>query len=325
MLSAADMTRQGKISMEILISTSSFGQFDSGPLELLKKSGVKYTLNPEGRKLTEEEAGRLLEGKAGIIAGTEPLTRRVMESSGALKVISRCGTGMNNVDLRAAEDLGILVYNTPDAITPAVSEMTLALMLSCLRQVANMHVGIRQGSWSKKMGYLLQGKTVGILGLGRIGSEVARLVTAFGASVVYHDICDVSCPPNATCLDIDGLLEASDIVTLHVACETGAKPLIDAAALKKMRNDSILINTSRGELVDESALYSALKSGGIFAAGLDVFREEPYEGPLRELDNVVLTSHASSYARECRVRMEMESAENLIKGLSITGKPGTGE
>jgi D-3-phosphoglycerate dehydrogenase len=284
---------------------------------MLKEAGLEVSLNPHKRKLTEVEVEELLRDIDGLIAGVEPLTEKVMKSASRLKVISRCGVGMDSVDLEAAEKLGIKVFNTPDAVTPAVAELTIGLMLSCLRHIPQSHDIIKNGHWSKQMGYLLKGKRVGIIGFGRIGAEVGRLVSAFGADVLYHDPADVSCPAGAECVDKDTLIQSADIISLHASCGKRQCPLIGSDEIKKMKNSAMLINTSRGELVDEQALYYALSKGEVLAAGIDVFQNEPYTGPLRELDNVVLTCHIGSYAKEARARMELEAAENLLRGLGL--------
>ena len=168
--------------MKIAITTSSFARYSEEPLELLREFGAEIVLNDRGRTLTEDEAAKFLADCDGVVAGTEPLTRKVMENCPNLKVISRCGAGMDSVDRAAAEDLGIAVRNTPDAPTVAVAELTVGLMLSLLRQVAPMDRDIRSGVWKKRMGNLLFGKKVGIVGFGRIGHAVAERLQAFGVS-----------------------------------------------------------------------------------------------------------------------------------------------
>jgi D-3-phosphoglycerate dehydrogenase len=305
--------------MKVLASTSTFCRHDGSPLRMIADAGIEVETNPYGRKLTEDEIRGLLHGKAGLIAGTEPLTAAVLESATDLKVISRCGIGMDNVDMEAAERLGIKVYNTPDAVTPAVAELAIGLMLSCLRRIPQSHVIIHEGGWKKEMGYLLRGKTVGIIGFGRVGKEVGRLAMAFGADVLYNDISEVQCQIDAECASFEDVLGNSDILTLHASCAKEHCPLIGRAEIDMMKDGSVLLNTSRGDLVEEAALYEALKSGKLFAAGLDVFPDEPYGGCLKGLHNAVLTCHIGSYAMEARVSMEYEATLNLLKGLGLEG------
>jgi len=300
---------------KITINTTSFGELDTEPLDILKKRGIDITLNPYGRKLEKKEIIELCRGSVGVVAGTEKMDVDVMKVLPDLKVISRCGVGMDNVDLNAAGKLGIKVFNTPDAPTTAVAELTIALMLDCLRGISRSDRIIRSGRWTKTMGRLLEGKVVGVIGYGRIGRAVSRLCQAFGAKVLACDIAVVSDPAGASVVSFDEVISGSDIVTLHAPVERAKGYLINSGNISMMKKDSYLINTSRGELVDENAIYDALKVGMIAGVAMDVFEKEPYTGKMRELDNVVLTTHVGSYAKESRVLMEKEAVENLLKGL----------
>lgn len=298
---------------DVLWTTSSFAA--SAPLE---RAGLAVKANPKKRKLTEDEALALFAElrPAGLVAGLEPLNRRVLEAARAhLKVVSRCGTGLDNVDLDAARELGIRVYNTPDAPAPAVAELTLALMLAALRGVAESDRAVRAGRWERRMGGLLGARTVGVVGYGRVGRRVASLCRAFGCAVLAYDPVPFE-DASVRRAGLAELLAGSDVVTLHAA---GAARLLDAAALAAMKPGAVLVNTARGGLVDEAALAAALRSGALSAAGLDVFEVEPYAGPLKDLPNVVLTAHLGSAAAECRGRMELEAAENLVRGLTEAG------
>ena len=187
--------------MKIAITTSSFARYSDEPLKLLEQAGVEYVMNDKGRALTEEEAIQMLEGCHGVAAGTEPLTKKVMDALPDLKVISRCGTGMDNVDRAYAAEKGIAVRNTPDGPTLAVAELTLGLILTLLRQVPHQDRELRSGVWKKRMGNLLHGKNVGIVGFGKIGRTVAHLLEPFGVNIGYHDpFADV---PGYTRLELD--------------------------------------------------------------------------------------------------------------------------
>jgi len=298
----------------VFISTSSFAKYDSAPLRLLEDAGMDLHLNPYGRKLTPDECLHLYGDIDGLIAGTEALNAVVLNSAGNLKVISRCGVGMDNVDLEAARQRGIQVFNTPDAPTLAVAELTVGLILALLRRVPLMDRDIRGSKWQKRMGNLLCGKKVGIIGFGRIGKKVAEMVVGLGAQVVY---CDPAVDKAGyTSLSLAELLSQSDIVSLHLSGGVGDKPLLGAKELRQMRKGSWLINCARGGVVDEDALCQVLKEGHLAGAALDVFGEEPYHGTLAKLDNVILTPHIGSYAIEARVEMEIQAAKNLIRGLN---------
>lgn len=304
----------------ILITTSSFGKGDAAPLDILHQTGLEIVLNPYCRKLTEDEILQLmLEHKpVGILAGVEPLTGNVLDKAKELKAIARCGIGLDSVDLEAARQLGMSVTNTPDAPTLAVAELTLGMILSLLRMLHVSDAGIRDGRWERPMGALLHGKTVGIVGCGRVGSRLAGYLKALGCTVLG---CDQACQCHDTIqiIDMDRLLEESDILTLHVPYCQDTHHLLDARRIEKMKPGAYFINASRGGLVDENALYKALVSGQISGAALDCFEQEPYGGPLKELQNVLLTAHIGSYAKEARIMMETQAAENLIKQLKEAG------
>jgi len=304
----------------VLITTSSFGKDDSSPLNLLQNAGYETIINPHGRKLTEDEVlNLLLEVKpVGMIAGVEPLTTRVLQQAKGLKVISRCGIGMDNVDLDAARSLGIIVSNTPDAPTEAVAELTIGFIFNLLRKIAFLDRELRKGNWTKESGGLVRGKNVGVVGLGRIGKRVAEMLLALGAKVAGTDIqpdYEWLHRKQVPFISLEELLKQSEILCLHVSYTENSEHLIGRKEMESMPKGACLINTSRGEIVDHNALYSMLTSGHLSGAALDVFDHEPYTGPLTKLDNVVLTPHIGSYAREARIEMEIQAAENLIQEL----------
>ncbi|MCE7915774.1 MAG: hydroxyacid dehydrogenase [Nitrosomonas sp. PRO4] len=304
----------------LIISTSSFDIDNNPPLQHLLKNGLKIVTNPHRRKLTENEIIALLKDDAvGLIAGIEPLTERVFQSANHLKVISRCGAGLDSVDLIAAKSHGITVLNTPEAPAQAVAELTMGLMLALLRQINPIDRAVRNGEWPRAQGRLLAAQTVGIIGLGHIGRRVARLCQAFEATVMAYDPYASLVPTDVTVVSLETLLATADIITLHLPYSTDSHHLLNAQTLAAMKPEAIVINAARGGLVDENALLEALKSGKISAAALDVFEQEPYHGQLIECGNVILTSHVGSLARESRQRMEIEAAENLLQGLIKTG------
>lgn len=305
----------------ILISPSSFGKENPSPLNSLRDAGYEVVLNPHGRKLTEDEVVNLVvEAKpVGMIAGVEPLTARVLDQAKDLKVISRCGIGLDNVDLNAARSKGIAVLNTPDAPTEAVAELTIGLIFDLLRRISFLDRELRKGDWRKETGSLLRDKRVGIVGLGRIGKKVAQLLLALGAKVAGTDIkpdFDWLQANQVPLVGLQELLRGSQILCLHVSYTAGNKHLIGKKEMEAMRKGAYLLNVSRGGVVDEDALYLLLSNGHLSGAALDVFDQEPYTGPLTRLDNVVLTPHIGSYAREARLEMEMQAVKNLLSVLN---------
>ena len=302
--------------MKIVITTTSFAKFDNQPLQLLNNSGYEVVLNPYGRTLTGDEVVGLAKDAAGLIAGTESLDRSILENLPILRIISRCGAGMDNIDPVAAAELNIKVFNTPFGPTLAVAELTVGLILDLLRKITLMDREIRAGIWKKHMGNLLRGKRVGIIGFGRIGQKTGELLRAFGCEIGYYDNITIEGLNDLKIerMEMEELLRKSDIVTIHVSGKY-EKPLLGAKEIEMMKKDAWLVNVARGGVADEEALLNALKNGRLAGAALDVFEKEPYNGPLKKLENIILTPHIGSYAKEARTEMEMQAAKNLIEGL----------
>jgi len=302
--------------MNILVTTSSYGKFDPFPLQYLQGYGLNVILNPFGRKLTEDEAIELFKVHipVGLLAGVEPITEKVLDAAVSLRAIARAGIGMDSVDLDAAEKKNITVTNTPDAPTIPVAELTLGMILGLLRKIHVSDASIRDKRWERPMGHLLYEKTVGIIGCGRIGTRLSKILNGFECSLLG---CDPACATDIDMelVDLDYLLINSDIVTLHLPYSERTHHLINEDRLDSMKKGAFLVNASRGGLVDEEALYHCLHNGHIAGAALDCFEEEPYTGPLQSLDNTLLTAHIGSYAKEGRVMMEMQAAKNLISQL----------
>jgi D-3-phosphoglycerate dehydrogenase len=286
-------------------------------LERLRQAGFQVQDNPYKRKLTQEELLELLPGITGIIAGLEPLNRQVMAAS-ELKVISRVGVGLTNVDLEAAEELGIAVRYTPDAPTTAVAELTVGCLLSLLRRVAEMDRALHQRRWDKCVGCQLSGRTVLLVGLGRIGLAVARLLGPFNVRLLGADPAVDQAPKGIELVSLEDGLAQADVISLHAS---GTEPILGPAELEIVKPGAFLLNPSRGELVDEAGLTAALDSGRLAGAWLDAFWREPYDGPLTGYDNVILTPHVGSYSAECRLDMEMQAVENLIEAFAQSGAP----
>ena len=305
---------------KIVVSTSSFDVDNNSCLQFLINSGMHIVGNSYKRKLTEDEIIKLLgEDTIGMIAGVEPLTENVFSSAKNLKVISRCGAGLDTVELTAAKLHDISVFNTPEAPAQAVAELTMGLMLAALRRICQTDRLLRANEWPRMQGQLLAAQTVGIIGLGHIGQRVARLSQAFEARVIAHDPLVEPKSHGVESVSLDELLAEADVISLHLPYMTNTHYLLDKKSIAQMKPGSIIINAARGGLVDEAALNEALISGHLGMAALDVFEQEPYHGPLTGNDKVILTSHIGSLAKESRKRMEIEAAENLLKGLANIG------
>jgi D-3-phosphoglycerate dehydrogenase len=307
------------IVSKVLITTSSFSLGNFAQAKSLHDAGISIEVNPHGRRLSEDEVAELVATDViAILAGLEPLTDRVLSNAKSLRVIARCGTGLDSVDLLAASRLGIDVFNTPDAPTQAVAELTIAHMLNSLRHISTTDSNMRSGKWTPTMGSLLATKTVGLIGVGRIGSAVAKLAQAFGARVIGFDPV-VNSHNSVELLSLDEVLNQSDIVSLHVPINDQTHHIVNASAISRMKPGSIVVNVSRGGLIDESALHDALKSQHLSGAALDCFEDEPYSGPLLQIPGVHVTAHMGSYARETRDLMEVEASTNLVNGLRKRG------
>jgi D-3-phosphoglycerate dehydrogenase / 2-oxoglutarate reductase len=304
----------------ILISTSTFNlNAQQAHVNDLAKEQYALVTNPYKRRNTLLEISELLKnGVVGLIAGLEPLTREVLEQATDLKVISRCGVGLDNVDLDAAKALKIDVYNTPEAPAVSVSELTLGLILSLLRKLKQNDHAVQTKAWKPMMGRLLSKQTVGIIGYGRIGQKVAHLLSAFGSNILVYDPF-FNQKKDERFVELDYLLANTSVVTLHLPGTSDNYHFLDEEKLSLMPKNSVLINTARGGLVDEGALYRKLSTEQLAGAALDVFENEPYEGALLGLPNLILTSHIGSYAEESRMQMEDEAMKNLLFGLHKKG------
>ncbi len=302
----------------IFLAPTTFGQFSDSPKILLDQNGYDIFTNQLGRKLESSEIIELAKYSVGIIAGTEPYTKEVLQKLPHLKVISRLGVGMDNIDLETAKGMGIKVYKTQTTPAQAVAELVVGLMVNIGRKISIQFSELKNGTWNKQMGELLHGKTLGIIGLGTIGKTLVKLVKGFNFNILAFDIFHdegFAKENNIAYCSLDNLLSKSDIVSTHLNLSENNIGLMGEKQFAIMKPSSIFINTSRGEVVDEKALYHALKSKEIGAAGIDVFQKEPYKGQLKDLKNVVLTPHIGSYAKEIRIQMEIEATKNLINGL----------
>ena len=303
---------------KILTSPSSFGQISREPIDILEKCGFTVINNPFGRKLSEDEVIEIAFDCIGIVAGVETLNAKVLDSLPKLKCISRVGVGMDNVDLEYAKKKNITVINTPDGPTRSVAEMTIALAFSLLRKIPQADSNIKKGIWKKETGNLLFGKKIGIVGLGRIGKMVANIFIKLGNEVIGYDInpdMKWAADNNISIVEIDYLFKESDIVTLHVPPNKDKSFIVESKLLSSMKSTCLLINAARGGVVDEEYLFNMLYANKLAGAAIDVFSNEPYNGPFTKLQNVILTPHLGSYAMEGKLQMEIDAVNNLLKYL----------
>ncbi len=295
-------------------------------LNILRKECKEVTVRD---KMDVPEKSEIISGvqnkEALLCLLTDQIDQEVMDASENLEIISNYAVGYDNIEVPAATERGIRVTNTPGVLTDTTADMAWALIMSCARRVVEADEFVRAGRfkrWESKMllGYDVHGKTLGIIGLGRIGSAVARRAKGFDMKVVYSDVERASEVKErdigANYVDLDTLIEISDFISLHTPLTHSTRHLIGREELDSMKPSTILVNTSRGPVVDENALAEALEKGGIAAAGLDVFENEPEVSQrLIELSNAILTPHIASGSIETRNRMSEMAAQNIIAAM----------
>ncbi len=305
---------------KVLITTVPFCGKNRSPIEQLEAAGIDYLINPIGSKLKEDELAEMVTDFDVLIAGTEPITDKVMAQAKCLKFISRVGIGLDSVDLLAAERRGIQVSYTPDAPAPAVAELTIGLMLSLLRSVHVANAQLHRGEWHRHFGRRIPDVTIGIIGAGRIGERVLRHLAGFSVQrILINDInpnLKVSPKFKLEWVDKETIYREADVISLHVPLTAHTKNMIRLEHLMQMKSDAIIINTSRGGIINECELAKVLNTGHLSGAAIDVFELEPYTGELAQIDRCLLTSHMGSMSIDCRARMEIEATEEVIRFLT---------
>jgi len=268
----------------------------------------------------ERELIRACREADGLLNQYALLTRRVLENLPNCKVVSRYGVGVDSVDLKAATDLGIIVANVPDYCMDEVADQTVSMLLGLIRKTAFFDQKVKSGQWDFRQGipiYRTRGKTLGLIGCGKIGLEVAKRISAFGLRVIAFDPYIEKPHEVIELKDIDTVLKESDFISIHCPLNDSTRHLIGDEAFKKMEKRPILINTSRGPIIDEKALIQALKEGLISGAGLDVLEKEPpdSQNPLLKMENVILTPHVSFYSVESISELKRRTAKNVSEVL----------
>ena len=310
--------------MKILVTPTSFQPGSENPaLEALRAAYPELVFNPCKRPLTEDELLPLLQDCDSYIAGLDFVTEKVLRACKKLKVISRYGVGYDRVDVAAAKALGIAVTNTPGVNSEAVAELTMGLILSLVRRIPYLDRQTKSSQWLRSTGTELAGKTLGIVGLGAIGKLVARCAKGFDMNVIAYDpyIQEGYCAAHGIGIrTLDALLCEANVITLHLPLNNQTHHIIGQAAIAQMQPGTILVNASRGALIDEDAAYDALCSGQLGGLGLDAFEREPPTGSkLLTLDSVVATPHTGAHTAEATAKMAATSVENLIAVLE--GRP----
>jgi D-3-phosphoglycerate dehydrogenase len=280
----------------LLVTPTSYGKNDPRLKTELEAQVGEVIYNPTGKPLTSTEVAQLLPGVDGYIAGLDAIDANALKMADKLKVIARYGVGFDNVDLNASKEKGVVVTNTPGANSVSVAELALGLILALARQIPEAVDAVHQGRWPRYSGVSLEGKTIGILGLGAIGKQLARRLAGFDCRIIAFDpFADLkfATSNHIEMADMEEVIKQADFLSLHLPLLPETRGLVNESFLSKMKKGSFLINTSRGEAIDETALFNALQSGHIKGAGLDAFTVEPpdAQNPLLSLPQVIATPH----------------------------------
>ena len=303
---------------DLFVSTTSFCEFSKDPLNLLKANKIKYILNNKKRKLEPEEAFNDSMNCKYLIAGTENLEFMVRHNNN-LQLICRLGVGIENVPVELLKKKEIALSHTPIGLYESVSELTLSHILTLLRNVPLLDKQLRCGTWNKIIGKSISDSKIGIIGFGRIGIQVKKLIRSLSdKQILIHDKNKSNFDKEFVndkkikFVDLNYLLQNSDVVTLHLPLTKDTYNYISKKELEIMKSDAIIINTSRGGIVNELDLFKHLSLNQEFSAGIDVFEEEPYKGPMKELDNILISPHIGSSTKKSRYLMEVSAVKEVI-------------
>jgi len=301
--------------MKVLISD----KLEKEAVDILKSKGLEVDINTE---LTPEQLKeKIKDYDALIVRSKTKVTKEIIDAADKLKVIGRAGVGVDNIDIPVASAKGIVVMNAPSGNTISAAEHAFALMFTLCKNIHSAHPMLKSKKWEKKLlGVELYGKTIGIIGLGRVGSHMAKMAKGIGMNVIGYDPLitkEKAEQIGVKFADLDELFQTSDFISLHVPRTAETKNMINENTLNKMKKNARIINCARGGVVDEKALYNALKSGRIAGAALDVFAQEPLlDSPLLELDNVVFTPHLGASTSEAQINVAAEIANSIASALN---------
>lgn len=305
--------------MKILITPRSFASISKNPMEMLEEKGYEIIKNETGKPLNNKEMSVLIEDVDGIIIGIDDLNAGIIKQAHNLNVISKYGVGVDNIDIKAATTHGIVVTNTPKANINAVADLTFALMLALARRIPEADRETKVGNWKKFIGTSVWRKKLGVIGLGKIGRQVVKRARGFEMEILCYDIIqdeEFARQFGVRYVDLETLLKESDYITIHTPLNDATRDMIGYKELEMINENAFLINTSRGGIIDEKALYDALKNNKIKGTALDSYKEEPPENSLLvELENIIMTSHNGAYTKEAINNMGIQAAQNLIDVL----------
>jgi phosphoglycerate dehydrogenase-like enzyme len=304
---------------KVLITPRSLTKDGHPSFDMLRKKGYEVVFCTPGKQPDEDELVRLLPGCVGYLAGVEKVSARALEAAKDLKVISRNGTGIDNVDLAAAERLKIKVCKTEGANARGVAELTVGLILALARHIAYHDAKMKAKQWERRKGLEVENRTLGLVGCGKIGEEVARMALGLGMKVIaFRRNPDLSFAPSPRFrwVSMEEVLKSADVVSLHRPGSPGGEAVIDGAAIAKMKKGVFIVNTARASLLDESAVLEGLAVGRIGGVALDVYAEEPpKKHDLMQHERVIATPHLGGFTDESVDRATTEAVENLLANL----------
>jgi D-3-phosphoglycerate dehydrogenase len=305
------------MTYKILVASRSFGPNCPDAIDRLLETGADLIPNPWGRTPKEDELVDAMRDVDVLVSGTEPVTARVLDAARNLKLIAKHGVGFENINLDSARARNVPVVIAGGAISDSVADMALALLLGCARHIPQGHHAVREGKWPRMVGVEMRGKTLGIVGLGQVGREVAKRAHAFGVQIIAYDLFrhdQFAREYGVEYVSLRDLLMRSDFISLHAPVTDESRHLINAVSLSLMKPTAYLINTARGELIDEIALTHALREKRIAGAACDVFEKEPPgDNPLFHLDNFIAAPHSAGQTHDGLRKLGEVTVDNIIR------------
>lgn len=302
---------------KILVTPRSLTKDGDPALDLLTREGFELIFSIPGKMPGEDELIRRLPGCSGYLAGVEPIPAAVLESAVDLKAISRNGTGINNIDIQAAQRLGIKIMRAEGANTRGVAELTLGLILALIRSISFSDARMKSGLWQRRKGLELHERTLGLIGCGRIGQLVSQMALAFGMNVMAYDAFpdqNFAPSPKFQFTKLENVFTRSDIISFHCPEQEEGRAILDRDSIRRLKPGVFLVNTARASLIDENAILEALHEGRVAGLALDVFdREPPAATPLLSDDRVITTPHIGGYTTESVSRATLAAVENLLE------------
>lgn len=308
------------MSKKVAITSEFFGKFSNEAFKILEENGLEVIPNRYAKYLDkEEEIISLTKDANAVICDLEKISKNVIDKSPNLEIIARRGVGTDSVAVEYAEEKGIKVARTLGVVEKPVAELVMSYILNISRQIMPLNKSMHQGNWNKILAHSIDGKTLGIIGMGNIGKEITRKAQAFDMNIIYYDVDRKKSLEDELGIEyqeLGQLFENADIITLHVPLNEHTENLIDYEAMSKMKKSPILINTARGPVLNNEDLKRALEEGLISYAAVDVFDEEPKTNSvLKETENVILTPHVGTFTEEIFIKMDVLAAKNVVEYL----------